>query len=368
MRPRKKINQKDIADALGVSNVTVSNALAGRKGVGGELLVKIRKMAARMGYGVEEEHAGRTAETVLIVTPAGLTADKTGWLEQTVREQGMRARFRTIQEVLNEQEAGEPESLSRPDGAEFSGCLGVLAAGQLSLEELSALGRISEKNGGKPVVGVGFFDNRVPIDYVIDDGFHTMQAAVFRLSERGYENILYVKPDESGLVSDILRRMRTDRLLGYRSGIYLRALRSGQDIEQAEAFELGDEGLIPDWQHFCASRSTVTFTTCGVNSNDYFQRWNQTGEHQKSAEKCQKDGRTAFLCEDADTACRLTAFLIDRGIKVPENTAVIGYCAQEELWKNLFEKGCEIIYDRTRTGKTAEGIHLVSGSWIEVEE
>ena len=355
MRPRKKINQKDIADALGVSNVSVSNALAGRKGVGGELLVKIRKTAARMGYGAEEEHAGRTAETVLIVTPAGLTADKAGWLEQTVREQGMRARFQTIQEVLNEQ---------KDDGAGLSGFSGVLAAGQLSSEELSALERISEKNGGKPVVGVGFFDNRVPIDYVIDDGFHTMQAAVFRLSEQGYENILYVKLDESGLVSDILRRMRTDRLLGYRSGIYLRDLRSGQDIEQTEAFELGDEGVILDWQHFCA----FTFTTCGVNSNDYFQRWNQTEEHRKSAEKCQTDGRTAFLCEDEDTACRLTAFLMDRGIKVPEDTAVIGYYAQEELWKGLFEKGCEIIYDRIRTGKTAEGIHLVSGSWIEAEE
>lgn len=48
--PYKSVRQSDIAEALGVSTVTVSNALAGRKGVSDELRKKILEEAERLGY------------------------------------------------------------------------------------------------------------------------------------------------------------------------------------------------------------------------------------------------------------------------------------------------------------------------------
>ena len=50
MSVRKKVILKDIAEQLDVSVVTVSNALAGRRGVGQEMRKKIIDLAGEMGY------------------------------------------------------------------------------------------------------------------------------------------------------------------------------------------------------------------------------------------------------------------------------------------------------------------------------
>lgn len=47
---RKSVRLSDIAEKLGVSTVTVSNALANQRGVSEELRERIKAMAAEMGY------------------------------------------------------------------------------------------------------------------------------------------------------------------------------------------------------------------------------------------------------------------------------------------------------------------------------
>lgn len=54
-RKYKRVRQSDIADSLGISTVTVSNALAGRKGVSDALRRKILAQAELMGYGREAD-------------------------------------------------------------------------------------------------------------------------------------------------------------------------------------------------------------------------------------------------------------------------------------------------------------------------
>lgn len=46
---RKAVRLSDIAEKLGVSTVTVSNALANQRGVSEELREKIKEMASEMG-------------------------------------------------------------------------------------------------------------------------------------------------------------------------------------------------------------------------------------------------------------------------------------------------------------------------------
>ena len=50
MERRKEVRLEHIAEEVGVSIVTVSNALNGRKGVSEELRGRIRDTAAAMGY------------------------------------------------------------------------------------------------------------------------------------------------------------------------------------------------------------------------------------------------------------------------------------------------------------------------------
>lgn len=55
-----KVTQRDIADALGVSTVTVSNALSGKKGVSETLRTEIIKKAEEMGM-----HPGKYGARVM---------------------------------------------------------------------------------------------------------------------------------------------------------------------------------------------------------------------------------------------------------------------------------------------------------------
>lgn len=50
MGQKKKVKLEDIAEKLGVSIVTVSNALKGKKGVSREMREKILEAAEKMGY------------------------------------------------------------------------------------------------------------------------------------------------------------------------------------------------------------------------------------------------------------------------------------------------------------------------------
>ena len=56
MRPKKSVNLQTIADAVGVSVVSVSNALSGKPGVSRQLRETICRKAEELGY----EYRGET--------------------------------------------------------------------------------------------------------------------------------------------------------------------------------------------------------------------------------------------------------------------------------------------------------------------
>ncbi|MCR5778108.1 MAG: LacI family DNA-binding transcriptional regulator [Lachnospiraceae bacterium] len=63
MRPKKKIGLKNIAEAAGVSVVTVSNALSGKKGVSDEKRNLIMKKAEELGFSIDK-YKNNTDSTV----------------------------------------------------------------------------------------------------------------------------------------------------------------------------------------------------------------------------------------------------------------------------------------------------------------
>ena len=61
-----KVRLADIAKKVGVSTVTVHNALAGNKGVSEELREKIQSVASEMGYQIENRKQERQQEKQVI--------------------------------------------------------------------------------------------------------------------------------------------------------------------------------------------------------------------------------------------------------------------------------------------------------------
>ena len=66
MGQKKRVKLENIAEKLGVSIVTVSNALKGKKGVSEEMREKITRTAEEMGYRMEHRESVKNRESYLI--------------------------------------------------------------------------------------------------------------------------------------------------------------------------------------------------------------------------------------------------------------------------------------------------------------
>lgn len=380
MRPKKKISQTDIAKALGVSNVTVSNALAGRKGVSDELIRKVRQTAAEMGYEAGRNNAGKDSagkngtghgpDCIVIVTPAGGAAGRVERFAGLLQEQRIRVRYCTADEISGRENDGKYG---------LEACLGILVPEPLPTEKLLSL-----QKSGRPVIGVGFFDSHVTMDYVMDDGFHGAQLMVQYLREKGYERILYVKPEEDASVAETQRAMWEDRLFGYRSELYLETLNRGLTMEQAQPFDTEE------------TRGILTLQDVRAYIENRQDGGQKCGDDRGQQERdCP---RTAFFCGDMRTARAVQEYLAGRQASVPEEIGIAGYrtgeCARhrggdeapaqdaderairprtaerritacENSEKNLLEQCCEILRDRHRGKVRSEEVHLVPGRITE---
>lgn len=173
MRPKKKVNLKSIADAIGVSVVSVSNALSGKPGVGRELREKICAKADELGY--EYRRGGTEAETLpekynisTVIVPHLSQSRKDRWEKlsaQLEREIGRRG-----SKVSRDMDSPETE--------------GLILLGPWTTDELTAL----KNRCSLPMVVLGGWSIYVRADYVISDSYHAMYDAVAKLSQEGVAN------------------------------------------------------------------------------------------------------------------------------------------------------------------------------------
>lgn len=342
MRPLKKINQKVIAERLGISHVSVSNALAGRKGVSRELRERVLETAARMEYEAKQESGSGSA----------------GWSEIAVvgaREipERLSARYRVhFRYDLPDALLGE---IGEAQLQEWQSCIGILVTQQVSAEILWML----RERVKKPMVGIGFFVGGVPMDFVMEDGFHGIQVLARTLRDRGYTRLVYVSPEEAEANPEE-RSMLEDRLLGFRRDQYTRLLEKAEKVETVPAFDLGErDGIVT--LHQLPERLAV---------------WRESVRGEQS--------RTVLICGDGRTARRAARMLRMAGIAVPGEIGVIGCGAegacQEERENSgtqacretvsmfrvdeeqLLERAVRILKERREGRAEPEGLHRVSGA------
>ena len=206
MGQKKEVKLEDIADSLGVSIVTVSNALKGKKGVSEGLRNRIKEAAQRMGYKTpvyEEKEKERSHIIGVLVAERYVKEFPSFYMEiyRRVAQETAKRGHVTVLEVVT----CEKENLSA-DAMVFleQSMDGLIVIGELYQEYMKMLRKVSRI----PIVCVDYYDVYDDMDYIITDGFGGMEQMTRLLLKEGYRDLIFVgSPNATKNI--------TDRYFGY---------------------------------------------------------------------------------------------------------------------------------------------------------
>lgn len=269
----KKVRLVDIAQAIGVSAVTVSKALSGKEGVSETMREKIQKTAMEMGYKSKSASSKSTDDDsvgILVYEHFLNVSNSFYWhlyerILAHLREHNMFG----ILEIVRTDDA---HALHTPILLQNDRVQALILLGDM---EPAYLRMIQQKT--LPVVQLDSYDIRFGWDAVISDGYYGMYAMTDYLIQRGHREIAYL-----GLVGET--HSITDRYFGYN-----RAL-------QENAIPLNPAWVLSD--------------------------------RDKNGQTCislPQQMPTAFVCNCDVAAYHLIALLHEKGFQVPENISVVGF-------------------------------------------
>lgn len=203
------VKLKDIADALGISVVTVSNALSGKKGVSDELRDKIMAKAQILGYDKVKRVKPLGSAFTIGVIVAHRYIDVGGsfyWaMYQQTAFEAARKQNLTMLEIIG---TGEEQQKELPKMLKEGSIDGLIVIGKM---DVTYLKRIID-SGHVPVVLMDFFSDELTCDAVMSNNYIGMYKMTRYLLNRGHEDIAYVgeiSTDEN----------LCNRYFGYRKGL-----------------------------------------------------------------------------------------------------------------------------------------------------
>ncbi len=284
------VKMADIAEALGVSTVAVSKALAGQKGVSEELRERIRKTAEEMGYRSPKvlrqvKYKSGFNIGVLICERYVGTSDAFYWkMYQELTAQAMKRDCYVLLELLAEDDMN---SMHMPKLVTENKADGLIILGKPANHYASVL----RKNWNRPVVYLDFYEDELQSDAVISNGFFGMYALTNYLFQCGHREIGYI--GTLGTTDSI-----TDRYLGY--------------VKSMMAHQLS---VRPEW--VLDDRDPRT----GLDIPMQFP----------------KNGPTAYVCNCDCEAARAIRTLQQMGLRVPEDVSIVGF--DDYMYPGLCDKG-----------------------------
>ena len=323
----------DIAEKLGVSVVTVSNALAGRDGVSEQVRQQICKTAEEMGYkpsgagSKKKMDSQKTGKSVAILTSERFIGSMgTFYWELTANISNKLSAANVVMVYESISRANE-KNLVLPTSVMEGRVDGAIVIGQLRSDYAMALSKIEI-----PLLFVDFYVSRCSVDSVNSDSYHGGYMVTDYLVERGHENIGFV--GSLNTTSSI-----NDRYLGYRKCLMENNLTYKKEWVLEDRDELGilyDNIDFPD------------------------------------------DMPTAFVCNSDETAFRIIAALKSKGVRVPEDISVVGYdnytvsnicipaitTVEVDLMK-MASESVELMLKKLDNPEYTEGRRIISGKLIE---
>lgn len=327
------VRMLDIAEKLGVSVVTVSNALAGRDGVSEQMRKQICDTAEELGYkpsntaGKKRSDLSKIGKSVAILTSERFIGSMgTFYWELTANISNKLSAANVV--MVYESITRENEKLIvLPSTVTEKRVDGAIVIGQLSREYAIELSKIDI-----PLLFVDFYVSRCNVDSVNSDSYHGGYMLTDHLVEKGHKNIGFV--GSLNTTSSI-----NDRYLGYRKCL----MENNLTYKKEWILEDRDEmGILFDRIDFPA------------------------------------DMPTAFVCNSDETAFRVIAALKSKGVRVPEDISVVGYdnytvsnicipaiTTVEVDLMQMASESVNLMVKKLENPEYCEGRRIISGRLIE---
>lgn len=269
------VKLKDIAESLGISVVTVSNALAGKQGVSDSLREKVVNKAEELGYEGPKHEEGQETGLVIGVIVSGryinVGASFYWAMYQRVVYEASRKQRLSVLEIIDSDKEKKEEI---PELIRDKSVGGLIVIGMLEDSYMKKIYDAAEI----PMVLLDFNCSQLKCDAVLSNNYLGMYRMTRYLLEHGHRNIGFIGAAQS---NDNL----CDRYFGYRKGI------AEWDVPEN-----------PDWV---------------INNPEVI------------------DGRidleqmgtlpTAFVCSSDLIAGYLYDELKQKGYRVPEDVSIVGY-------------------------------------------
>jgi LacI family transcriptional regulator len=270
----KKVTMQHIADALGITKVSVSKALNNQPGISDELRRQILMTAQKMDYLKTRPAASSPVALAFICPKRFFLEDDTFYttiyyyINKLCTEQG----YTITCFVIN---SADEMALRMPEKLTLERYDGLFIAGEFRHDYLDMLVRLP---GSK--VAVDFYVPSLKLDSVISNNFHLSQQVTDYLIAKGHREI--------GFVGDVLATSSIcDRYFGYLKALRLRGIEPN-----------------PGW-HIVNNDSVTGQYTVQFGLPDPLP--------------------TAFVCHCDKAAFTLMQRLDASGVKVPDTVSIISF-------------------------------------------
>jgi len=186
----KKVRLADIAEVVGVSTVTVHNALSRQKGVSEEVRERILKTAAELGYkNIKKEKAQEDIQKIGVLIEEKYLGNHTTYYWKLYQELTLAAAERQCYTTIETLKADKnPLTVPLPQIVLQNKVEGLIIIGEIDKEYIRRLNNAVTI----PIVFLDFYDHELAQNAVIVDNFYGMYQMTEILFEHGLEEIGFI--------------------------------------------------------------------------------------------------------------------------------------------------------------------------------
>lgn len=266
----KAVKLADIAGRLGVSNVTVSKALSGQKGVSEELREKIIQLADELGYrqpsAQRRELSGGSYNIGVLISERYLDKYDSFYrlIYQQVAAEAVKRECFTIMEIVEHGAENAPEL---PRLVQEQKADGLLVIGRLADAYLALL----HQRAGVPVIYLDFCDEKQDTDTVISDSYYGAYRLTNYLFDMGHRKIAFV-----GTL--LATGSITDRYFGYAKSLMEHGLRTRGDWIIEDRDEAGQIDM-DRFLHLPEDMPTAFVCNCDLTASYLIRKLEKYGYH-----------------------------------------------------------------------------------------